>query len=86
MKVGTPFGEYPFVYRKVERRADGLAIVGTVAGVDSAVVFDRDDGIRAAKALAVPAALAALAILARARRWLGPATFAPLFLMGLWGP
>jgi hypothetical protein len=68
MKVGTPFGEYPFEYRRVERREDGLAIVGTVAGIESTVVFDRDDALRAAKALAIPAALAALALLARARR------------------
>ena len=67
MKVGTPFGEYPFVYRKVERREDGLAIVGTVAGIESTVVFDRDDAIRAAKALAIPAAAFSLLLLARSR-------------------
>jgi hypothetical protein len=65
MKVGTPFGEYPFVYRRVERREDAIAIVGTVAGVESSVVFDRTDARRAAKALAVPAA--ALVLLAAAR-------------------
>lgn len=51
MKVSTPFGEYPFVYRRVERRGDGLAIVGTVAGVDSSVVLDRDDALAAGKVL-----------------------------------
>jgi hypothetical protein len=51
MKVGTPFGDYPFVYRRVERRDDGLAIVGTVAGVDSSVVLDRGDALAAAKVL-----------------------------------
>jgi hypothetical protein len=69
MKVGTPFGEYPFEYRRVERREDGLAIVGSVAGIESTVVFDRDDALRAAKALAVPAAaVVALALLSRTRR------------------
>jgi hypothetical protein len=68
MKVGTPFGEFPFEYRRVERRADGVAIVGQVAGVESAGGFDRTDGLRAAKALAVPAAALALALIARARR------------------
>ncbi|MBS1894429.1 MAG: hypothetical protein JST59_24270 [Actinobacteria bacterium] len=68
MKVGTPFGEYPFLYRRVERRPDGLAIVGTVAGIESTVVLDRDDARRAAKALAVPVATAALLLLAR--RWI----------------
>jgi hypothetical protein len=57
MKVGTPFGEYPFVYRKVERRDGEIAIVGTVAGVDSSVVFGREDAARAGKALAVAVAL-----------------------------
>ena len=68
MRVSTPFGEYPFEYRRLERRPDGLAIVGTVAGVDSSVVFDRDDARRAAAALAVPAAGLALVLLLRARR------------------
>ena len=58
MKVGTPFGEYPFVYRKVERREGGeVAVIGTVAGVDSSVVFDRDDALRAGKLLGVAAAV-----------------------------
>jgi hypothetical protein len=68
VKVGTPFGEYPFVYRRVERRPDGIAVIGTVAGIESTVVFDRDDARRAAKALAVPAAAGALLLLARACR------------------
>lgn len=68
MRVGTPFGEFPFQYRRVERRADGLAIVGTVAGVESTVVFDQADARRAAKALAVPAAALVLLVAAGARR------------------
>ena len=68
MRIATPFGEYPFVYRRVERREDGVAIVGTVAGVDSAVVFDESDVRRAAKALAIPAAAAALLLIARGAR------------------
>jgi hypothetical protein len=62
MKVSTPFGEYPFVYRKVERRDGEIAIVGTVAGVESSVAFGRDDALRAGKVLA---ALAALVVAAR---------------------
>ena len=65
MKVGTPFGEYPFQYRRVERRPDGIAVVGTVAGIESTVVFDRDDARRAAKALAVPVGAVALLLFAR---------------------
>jgi hypothetical protein len=67
VKVGTPFGEFPFEYRRVERREDGIAIVGKVAGLDSSVVFDKDDARRAAKVLAVPAAVGML-LLARALR------------------
>jgi hypothetical protein len=67
MKVGTPFGEFPFEYRRIERRDDGVAIIGTVAGLESSVVFGQDDALRAAKLLAVPAGLALL-LLARSRR------------------
>jgi hypothetical protein len=68
MRVGTPFGEYPFEFRRVERRPDGLAIVGTVAGIESTVVFDKDDARRAAKALAVPVGAVALLLVAGASR------------------
>jgi hypothetical protein len=68
MKVGTPFGEYPFVYRKVERRDGEVAIIGSVAGVDSSVVFDRDDAVRAGAALALAtAAIVAVRALLRIR-------------------
>ena len=65
MKVGTPFGEFPFVYRRVERRDGEVAVIGTVAGVESSVVFDRDDALRAGKALG---AAVVLAVLIRALR------------------
>jgi hypothetical protein len=68
VRVGTPFGEYPFVYRRLERRPDGLAVIGTVAGIESTVVIDRDDARRAAKALAVPAAALGLLLAARTAR------------------
>jgi hypothetical protein len=68
MKVGTPFGEYPFEYRRVERRPGGIAVVGTVAGIESTVVFDGDDARRAAKALAIPIGTVALLLIARASR------------------
>jgi hypothetical protein len=68
MRVGTPFGEFPFEYRRVERRPDGLAVVGTVAGLESTVVFDKDDARRAAVVLATPVAAVALVVLARASR------------------
>ncbi|HEY0279475.1 MAG TPA: hypothetical protein VGC32_14515 [Solirubrobacterales bacterium] len=67
MKIGTPFGEFPFVYKRIERREDSVAIVGTVAGVDSRVVFDADDGKRAAIVAGVPLAVATLVLAARRR-------------------
>jgi hypothetical protein len=68
VRVGTPFGEYPYKYRRLERRPDGLAVIGTVAGIDSTVVFDRADALAMAKVLAVPVGVAALVLLARASR------------------
>jgi hypothetical protein len=65
MKVSTPFGEYPFVFRRVERREGEVALVGTVAGVDSSLVLDRDDALQLGKLLGV---LLALAVLLRALR------------------
>lgn len=67
MKVGTPFGEFPFEYRRIERREDGVAIVGLVAGLESRVVLDKADARRAAIALVVPAAAASLLLLAARR-------------------
>jgi hypothetical protein len=68
VRVGTPFGEYPFEYRRLKCRPDGLAVIGTVAGIESTVVFDKDDARRAAKALALPAAAVALLLVARVAR------------------
>ena len=57
MKVGTPFGEFPFEYRRVERRESGVAVIGTVAGLESSVVFDRTDALRAGAVLAAATAV-----------------------------
>jgi hypothetical protein len=68
VRVGTPLGEYPFVFQRVERRDGGLAIVGSVAGLESTVVLDRDDLAALAKRAALPLAAAALLVaVARAR-------------------
>lgn len=69
MKVGTPLGEYPFEFSRVERREGSIVVVGTVAGMESTVVIDRADLGAAAKKLALPLGVAlALLALARARR------------------
>jgi hypothetical protein len=68
MKVGTPFGEFPFEYRRVERSEDGIVIVGLVAGLESKVVLDASDARLAALVLGVPVAVASLLLLARSRR------------------
>lgn len=67
MKVGTPLGEYPFEFRRVERREGSIAIVGTVAGLESTVVLDRGDLGAAIKKVALPAG-ALLALIALSRR------------------
>jgi hypothetical protein len=65
VKVGTPFGEFPFEYRRVERRGGEIVVVGTVAGLESTVVFGREDLVRAGQVLT---GLAGLALTARALR------------------
>jgi hypothetical protein len=66
VKVGTPLGEYPFLFRRIERRAGGLAIVGTIAGLESSLVLSREDLAGATRKLALP--VAAVALLAYSRR------------------
>lgn len=68
MKVGTPLGEYPFEFRRLERREGGVAIVGTLAGIESAVVLGPEDLAALAKRAALPLAVAALLLVyARSR-------------------
>jgi hypothetical protein len=62
VRVGTLLGEYPFLFRRIERREGGVAIVGTVAGLESSVVFGREDLVAAAKLAAAPIAFGAAAI------------------------
>jgi hypothetical protein len=61
MRVGTPLGEYPFEFRRVERRDRSVAIVGIVAGLESSVVIDLDD-VRGVARYALPALAAALVL------------------------
>jgi hypothetical protein len=68
VKVGTPLGEYPFEFRRIERRDCTLAIVGTVAGLESSVVLGAGDLRAAARALAIPLATGAALIYLRSRR------------------
>jgi hypothetical protein len=67
MKVGTPFGEFPFEFRRVERREGGVAIVGIVAGLESSVVAGPEDLAGVARKLAPFIALAFLAGVLRRR-------------------
>jgi hypothetical protein len=68
VKVSSPFGEYPFVFQRIERRPEGVAIVGTMAGVSASVLLDGGDLRAATKVLAPPLAAAALLIAWRSRR------------------
>jgi hypothetical protein len=68
VKVETPFGEYPFEFRRLERRGATVAIVGIVFGLETSVVFDRDDLTALARRSALPIAAAlALAVFLRRR-------------------
>jgi hypothetical protein len=62
VRVGTPLGEYPFEFRRLERRGSSLAVVGSLAGYEASVVLGPDD----LRALALP--VAALALLVAWRR------------------
>ena len=69
MKVGTPFGEFPFELRRFERRGRGVAAVGTVAGIESSVVIGPEDVSNLAKRVLVPLlVIAFLIVRARSRR------------------
>ncbi len=66
MKIKTPLGEFPFEFSRVERRDGGVAVVGTVAGLESVVTFDRDDLVTLGRRLGPPlVGAAALLILLR---------------------
>ena len=67
MKVNTPLGQYPFEFRRIERRGATLVIVGTVAGLESSVVLGREDLLAVARPLVPVVALGALVLL-RGRR------------------
>jgi hypothetical protein len=69
MKVGTPLGEYPFEFRRVERRGKTIVVIGIVAGLESSVTLDAGD-LRSVLKYAAPATVAAgllVAYLARTR-------------------
>jgi hypothetical protein len=68
VKVASPIGEYPFVFQKLERREGGVAIVGTMAGIEASLLLDGDDLRAAVKTFAAPLAAAALLIAWRSRR------------------
>jgi hypothetical protein len=62
VRVATPLGEYPFVFQRLERRDRGVAIVGTVAGLESSVVLGPEDLTALLKRAALPLAAAALLV------------------------
>ena len=66
MRIGTPLGEYPFQFKRLQRRDGGLAVVGTVAGLESTVVLTPAEVAKVAAVLAAPVVLAA--VLARRGR------------------
>ena len=67
MKVGTPLGEYPFQFRRIERRGNEIVLVGLVAGMESSVVLGPEDLRVALRRVGVPIAAAALLLALRRR-------------------
>jgi hypothetical protein len=67
MKVGTPLGEYPFEFRRVERRGHEVVFVGLVAGMESSVVLGPEDLRRALRGVGPALAVAALVLALRHR-------------------
>jgi hypothetical protein len=68
VKVGTPLGEYPFEFRRVERRGAEIVVVGLVAGLESSVVVGPEDLRRAARLIGPGLVAVSVAIALRRRR------------------
>jgi hypothetical protein len=68
VKVSTPLGSYPLELRGLERREDGVAIVGLVAGLKADLVLERRELLALGAAAALLAAAAASGYLRRAAR------------------
>jgi hypothetical protein len=66
MRVGTPLGDYPFEFRRIERRRHSIAVVGIVAGLESSVIVDPGDVSALIRRVALP--LSAVALLLAYRR------------------
>jgi hypothetical protein len=69
VRIATPLGEYPFQLKRVERRDGGLAVVGSVAGLESTMFLEPADVAKLVAVLAAPAVLAA--VLARVTKGAG---------------
>jgi hypothetical protein len=68
VRVGTPLGEYPFEFRRVERRRQSVAIVGIVAGLESSVIVDKEDVGLLVRRVALPIGAVALFLAYRRSR------------------
>jgi hypothetical protein len=68
VKVGTPLGEYPFEFRRIERRGSGVVLVGLVAGMESSVVLGPEDLRAALRRFGLPLAAVGLLLALRRRR------------------
>lgn len=67
VKVETPLGAYPFTLSRIERREDGLAILGLVAGMESGVVIEPADLTLLARRLGPSLAVLGLVLALRRR-------------------
>jgi hypothetical protein len=53
-------GEYPFEFRRVERRRHSIAVIGIVAGLESSVIVDPEDVSVLIRRMALPIGAVAL--------------------------
>jgi hypothetical protein len=68
VKVGTPFVEHPFEFRRLERRGRDVVVVGTVFGLESSLLVEPEDLRALARWVGPPlAATACMALYLRSR-------------------
>jgi hypothetical protein len=58
VKVTTPFGRFPFEFRRVELKDGEVTVMGSFAGIDAGVVFERRELVVAAGLVVVGTAAA----------------------------
>lgn len=64
MRVSSPVGDYPYVVRRVALRRGRVVIEGSLGVWDTTMEIEPRDWLDAARRIALPAAVAAAAVVA----------------------